>query len=259
MNNSVFGKSIQNQRNQLNLKLCLNESQVKKYISRPNYITYNILDENKAIVQIQKQKVKLNRPIYLGFACLEISKYWMYKSYYKYFKHHYGNDISLLYGDTDSLLFEVKTEDLYMDYKTKFPDIMDLSNFPKDHFIYDRTNEKVIGKFKDEFAGFVIEEFVGLKPKLYSILYNGGKFKNVAKGVQKAVIKKHLNHDKYKDCLFNQTRYNTKVRRIESKGHELRTIETEKQVFQPLDDKRYYLDDGIQSFAFGHYRINSSE
>ena len=184
MNNSVFGKSIQNQRNQLDIKLCLNEKQTKKWLIKPNYQTFSILDENKALIQLKKQRVNLNRPIYLGFTCLEYAKYWMYHTYYKWYKKFYGDNVTLAYTDTDSLLVVVKTEDFYLDLKNNFFSIMDFSNYPKDHFLYSKRNEKVIGKFKDEFPGVIIEEFVGLKPKLYSILYNEGKFQNTAKGVQ---------------------------------------------------------------------------
>ena len=257
MNNSVFGKSIQNQRNQLDIKLCLNEKQTKKWLIKPNYQTFSILDENKALIQLKKQRVNLNRPIYLGFTCLEYAKYWMYHTYYKWYKKFYGDNVTLAYTDTDSLLVVVKTEDFYLDLKNNFFSIMDFSNYPKDHFLYSKRNEKVIGKFKDEFPGVIIEEFVGLKPKLYSILYNEGKFQNTAKGVQKAVIKKHINHEHYRKCLFKKKVYNTTVRRIQSKGHQLTTVQTDKQVFQPLDDKRYYLNDGIQSIPFGHYMIKT--
>ena len=255
MNNSIFGKSIQNQRNQINMKLCLNEKQAKKWLIKPNYQTFTILDENKALIQLQKQKVKLNRPLYLGFACLEIAKYWMYTRYYNWYKKFYGDDVTLAYTDTDSLLVVVKTEDFYTDLKDNFSHIMDFSNYPKDHFLYSKKNEKVFGKFKDEFPGLVLEEFIGLKPKLYSMLYNEGKFRNTAKGVQTAVIRKCINHDHYRDCLFKKKVYNATVRRIQSKDHQLSTVETVKQVFQPLDDKRFYLDNGINSIPFGHHRI----
>ena len=256
MNNSIFGKSIQNQRKQINMKLCLNEKQTRKWLIKPNYHTFTILDENKALIQLNKQKVKLNRPLYLGFACLEFAKYWMYNSYYNWYKKFYGEKIRLAYTDTDSFLIVVQTDDFYSDLKQNFSHIMDFSNYPKNHSLYSKKNEKVIGKFKDEFPGMVIEEFIGLKPKLYSILYNEGKFKNTAKGLQTAAIKKNINHDHYRNCLFENKVYNTIIRRIQSKEHQLTTVQTQKQVFQPLDDKRYYLEDGIYSIPFGHYSIN---
>ena len=255
MNNSIYGKSIQNQRNQVNIKLCLNEKQARKWLIKPNYQSFTILDENKALIQLQKQKVKLNRPIYLGFTCLEIAKYWMYINYFNWYKKFYGEDVELAYTDTDSFLVVVKTDDFYNDLKENFSFIMDFSNYPKDHFLYSKNNEKVIGKFKDEFPGLIIEEFIGLKPKLYSILYNEGKFKNKAKGIQTAVIRNQINHEHYKNCLLKRKVYSTTIRRIQSKDHQITTVQTEKQVFQPLDDKRYYLQNGINSIPFGHYSI----
>lgn len=255
MNNSVFGKSIENQRNRINMKLCLSEKQARKYLIKPNYHTFTILNEGVALIHLLKQKVKLNRPIYLGFACLEIAKNHMYSMYYNYYKKFYNERINLIYTDTDSFLVQVRTEDFYADLREHFSDIMDFSNYKTDHFLYNNSNEKVVGKFKDEFPNDVIYEFIGIKPKLYSILYNDGKFKNTAKGLQKAVLRKDVNHQHYKNVLFNNKVFDCEVHRIQSREHQLTTVKQIKRVFQPLDDKRYYLTNGIDSYAYGHYKI----
>ena len=204
---------------------------------------------------MRKQKVKLNRPIYIGFTCLEYAKHLMYKTYYENFKPFYKDRITLAYTDTDSFLLVTKTRDFYMDLKNHFSHIMDFSNYPRDHFLHDNCNAKVVGLFKDEFAGQTIKEFIGLKPKLYSILYDGGKFKNTAKGLQRSVLKKTINHNHYRNVLFQRKTIQSVMRRIQLKEHKLSTIETIKRVFTPLDDKRYYKDDGISSLGFGHYSI----
>ena len=255
MNNCIFGKSIQNQRKQLNLKLCLNQWQANKWLIKPNYQSFTILDQNKVIIELQKQKVRLNRPIYLGFTCLEFAKYHMYDVYYNYFKKFYNEQINLVYTDTDSLLLSVKTKDFYKDLKRKFNQIMDTSNYSKNHFLYSERNTKIIGKFKDEYLNMIVHEFVGLKPKLYSILYNDDKFKQTAKGLQKSVLQKSINHQHYRNVLFDHKVYNTEMRRIQSKEHNLSTVRLTKQIFQPLDDKRYLLQNGIDSKAFGHSSI----
>ena len=255
MNNSVFGKSIENQRNRINMKLCLSEKQTRKYLIKPNYHTFTILNESVVLIHMLIQKVKLNRPIYLGFACLELAKNHMYSMYYNWYKKFYKDRISLVYTDTDSFLVLVKTEDFYQDLKEHFSEIMDFSNYKRDHFLFDKSNEKVVGKFKDEYPNEIIYEFVGLKSKLYSILYNDGKFKNTAKGLQKAVLAKEINHQHYRDVLFNGKIFDCEVHRIQSKQHELTTVRQLKRVFQPLDDKRYYCENGIESYAFGHYKI----
>ena len=255
MNNSVFGKSIENQRNRINMKLCLSEKQTRKYLIKPNFHTFTILNEGVVLIHMLKQKVKLNRPIYLGFACLELAKNHMYYMYYYRYKNFYRDQINLIYTDTDSFLVLAKTEDFYVDLKENFSDIMDFSNYKSDHFLFDKSNEKVVGKFKDEYPNEIIHEFIGLKPKLYSILYNDGKFKNTAKGLQREVLAKEINHNHYKDVLFQGKIFDCEVHRIQSKDHELTTVKQNKRVFQPLDDKRYYWDNGIQSYAFGHYKI----
>ena len=129
-----------------------------------------IIDENKVILNMNRQKVKLNRPIYLGFTCLELTKHLMYETYYYQFKNVYNDKIQMLYTDTDSMLLEIKTQDFYEDLKEKFNNIMDFSNYDKNHFLYNRDNAKIIGKFKDEFPRNVIIEYIGLKAKLFDFI-----------------------------------------------------------------------------------------
>ena len=131
----------------------------------------------------------------------------------------------------------------------------DLSDFPKDHFLYDPTNKKVVGKFKEEFNGIMINEFVGLRAKCYSVLLDTHKEKKVCKGVNKCVIKKFLTHDEYKKCLFENSIRKDTMNNIRSKQHNIYSIETNKISLSSNDNKRYQLDDGISSYAYGHYLI----
>ena len=99
----------------------------------------------------------------------------MYEFHYKTMKQNF--DCKLLYSDTDSFVYEVQTEDFYADIESKqLKQLFDFSNFPKNHPQYDRSNAKVTLKFKDEMAGRIVSEFVGLKPKLYSIKLSEGKY-----------------------------------------------------------------------------------
>src|SRR5882757_2455502 len=135
-----------------------------------------------------KEKILLNQPIYVGFPILELSKELMYDFHYGFIKNKYGNNAQLLFTDTDSLCYEIKTEDLYQDmYDNK--EWFDLSDMPVD--FKDNTNKKVLGKFKDEMAGIPIKEFIGLRSKMYSILVDDGEEKKTAKGVGRSVIKKN--------------------------------------------------------------------
>ena len=255
MNNSVFGKSIQDQRKHLNIKLALNEKQASKYLKKPNFTSFMILDEDKTLINMRKTVVDLNRPIYIGFTVLELSKWLMYDRHYNYFKSFYGPRIELAYFDTDSFLYRIKTKDLIEDLGTTFKDLMDFSNFDKNHRFFDNSKAKVIGYLKCEYGDQELREFVGLKAKLYSILYGYEQNKTTAKGLQKAVIKKFVNHKHYIECIKNNNIFASTSRRIQSKEHVISTIEQNKLIFTPMDDKKYILNNGINTLPFGHHSI----
>ena len=126
---------------------------------------------------------------------LDLSKTLMYDFHYNYIKNKYGDRAKLLFTDTDSLTYEIEAEDVYQDVwcdKDKF----DNSDYPENSQNHDKTNKKVIGKFKDEAACIPIVEFVGLKPKMYSYTKNYEKGRKTAKGIKKNVIKNDLKHMK---------------------------------------------------------------
>ena len=119
-------------------------------------------------MKLNKKTVQLNKPIYAGFSILELSKYHMYDFHYNIMKPRYNENIELLMTDTDSLVYEIKTDDFYKDmYDMKHH--FDMSEYSKQNPIYDETNKKVIGKFKDETGDKVIKTFVGVRSKVYAI------------------------------------------------------------------------------------------
>lgn len=255
MNNSAFGKSIQNMRNLIDIKVGLDRNQVNKCVQKLNFDTFQILNEDIALIKMKKTKVLLNKPIFIGFTVLELSKHYMYTLHYKAFKHYYNENIQLLYTDTDSLIYEIKTQNLYKDLKNYFNPIMDFSNFNKSHPLFNEKNKKAIGFIKSEIGEKIMNEIVCLKPKLYSILYDTVENKKVAKGVKKNVINNNLNHDIYKNVLLNEKYYNTTMNTIQSKQHILKTLTINKFVFHPMDDKTFILQDGVTCLPFGHKSI----
>ena len=110
----------------------------------------------------RKTTVTLCKPVYVGMSVLDLSKLLMFQFYYETLKPIYGGDVRLLYTDTDSLILEFQTEDLYADMGRN-PDVYDTSNFPTNHPLYSEVNKKVVGKFKDELGGKLLKEFVGLR------------------------------------------------------------------------------------------------
>ena len=112
----------------------------------------------------------------------------MYDFHYKYIKEKYGDKAKLLFTDTDSLMYEIQTEDFYEDIAGDVGKWFDTSEYPEGLPIRTGVNKKVIGMFKDEACGKQIEEFVGLRAKLYSYKMAGEEHKK-CKGVKKNVVK----------------------------------------------------------------------
>ena len=146
-------------------------------------------------------------------------------------------DAELLFTETDSLTYEIKSENVYEEF-FKWKDLLDFSNYLKDSKLFDETNKKVIGKMKDEFGGVIVTEFIGLKSKMHSMKKMDGKECNTAKGVSIAA-----DFDKFKDVLINKKIIRHKMRRIQSKKHKLGTYEIDKISLSCFDDKRYVLDE----------------
>lgn len=252
--NSFFGKSIEQKRKHRDIRMALTEGQIRRWLKQPHYKTFNIIDKNKVIVEMRKSSVYLNKPIYLGMTCLELSKLHMYQLYYDLFQKIYGENLKLLFMDTDSFCFQIKTKDIFEDFR-KYSDILDLSEYPEDHFskLHTDKNKKVLGMLKDEMKGSIISQFVGIKSKMYSLSYEN-KNKKTGKGIQRAVLEKFFSHDDYKECVLESNLFFAQNRRIESKNHQLRTVEQSKLVLTPFDDKRYYINN-IDSLAYGHIDI----
>ena len=151
----------------------------------------------------------------------------------------------------------IKTEDFYKDISGDVKYRFDTSNYPPNHIsgIPTGCNEKVLGVFKDEAAGRCIEEFVGLRAKLYSYKIFEGKENKRCKGVIKSVVKRRITHEDYKTCLFTGKEQIRKMNVIRSYKHEVYTEEVNKVALCSDDDKRYILKDGINTLAWGHYKI----
>ena len=143
-----------------------------KYTSRPTYITHKIFGKDYAAIHEIKPVLILNKPIYVGFTVLELSKWLMYDFHYSFIKKHF--DAELLFTDTDSLTYEVKSKDLYEEF-FKQKHLFEISNYPEDSKFFDETNKTVIGKTKDESEGKIIDEVVGLESKMYSMKNIDGK------------------------------------------------------------------------------------
>ena len=257
MNNSVFGKTMENIRNRVNVKLVNTEEKFKKLSAKPNYKSCKIFSENLISVHLKKTSLTMNKPVYLGMCILDLSKTIMYDFHYQYIKPKYGEKAKLLFTDTDSLMYEIETKDFYKDISEDVKDRFDTSDYPENHpsGIPTGINKKVLGMFKDEAAGKIIKEFVGLRAKLYSFIMEDGKENKRCKGVKKQVVESSITHEDYKTCLRTGKEQLRKQNIIRSYEHEVYTEEVNKIALSSIDDKRYILSDGIHTLAWGHYRI----
>ena len=194
MNNSVFGKTMENVRKHRDIKLVItdkfSEPNYHQKVSEPNYHTMNLISENLSIIEMKKIKVKMNKPIYLGLSILEISKILMYEFWYDYMKPKYSDNVKLCYTDTDNFIINFKTKDFNKDIANDVEGRFDTSNYEVYRPLPTGNNKKVIGLMKDELGGKVITEFVALRPKTYSYLTDDCKEDKKAKGTKKCVVKK---------------------------------------------------------------------
>lgn len=246
---------MENLRKRVDIKLITNKKSLKKLVCKPSYVSSKIFNEDLVAVQRIKETLTLNRPAYVGMCILDLSKTLMYDFHYNYIKKKFDK-AKLLFTDTDSLTYEIETDDVYKDFwvdKDKF----DNSNYLENSPFFDKLNKKVIGCFKDEAAGIPVVEFVGLRSKMYSYLKDSGKEERTAKGIKKAVIRKELVHENYKSTLFEGKQMFHKMKTIRSEHHQIGSYEINKVSLSCFDDKRYLLNDGISSFAYGHLAIGS--
>ena len=254
MNNSVFGKTMENIWKRVDVRLITDEKKLLKMTSKLTYVSSKIFNENLVAVHKIKETLTLNRPAYVGMSILDLSKTLMYDFHYNYIKNKYGDKAKLLFTDTDSLIYEIETEDVYSDFwndKNKFAN----SDYPEDSPYFDKTNKKVIGKFKDEAAGISITEFVGLRSKMYSYIKDNAKEGKTAKGIKKNIIKNNIKHEDYKSVLLQNKQIRHTMKTIRSSEQQLGSYELNKVSLSCFGDKRYISNGGIKSYAYGHYAI----
>jgi hypothetical protein len=259
MNCSVFGKTMENVRKRIRVDLCYDGTdKLRRLIADPAFITHKLFDNDLAAIHSTKSKLKLNKPIYTGMTILDLSKLFMYDFYYNKIKKRYADKAQLLYTDTDSLLLLVETPNIYDDM-LEDAQYYDTSDYPEDHKLYSKTNKKVVGKFKDECNGKPISEFVGLRPKMYSIkVVDDGEIKK-AKGVSKPVVEKELNHAMYVECVKNGNQMKHTMISIKSDHHHMGMYKTNKISLSALDTKKYICADGVTTLAYGHHRISEEK
>ena len=158
--------------------------------------------------------------------------------------------------DTDSFVYDIKTEDFYKDIAGDVENRFHTSGYsndrPSSKMLPIGKNKKVIALMKDELGGEIMKEFISLRPKMYS--YRVGKNEpKKCKGIKKCVVKKMITFDDYKDCLFKGRNIYKSQLLFRSDKHNMKTLEVNKLALSSQDDKRISID-GIASYAIGHYK-----
>ena len=199
MNNSVFGKTMENIRRHRDIKLVNNKEDYLKQVMKPNFKGGVLMGEDLTSCEMGKVKIKMNKPVYLGQAILDLSKIIMYEFHYDYMKKkHNEKDLKLLYMDTDSLVYDIKTEDFYRDIAEDVETRFHKSGYEPDRPLPIGKNKKVIGLMKDELSGKIMKEFIGLRPKMYSYKIGKKDEPKKCKGIKKCLVKKTISFEDYK-------------------------------------------------------------
>ena len=209
MNNSVFGKMMENIRKHRNIKFITNREAYLKVVMKANLNQVSYLV--KTLMGCEMGKVVMNKPVYLGQAILDLSKIVMYEFHYDYMKKKYPERLTLCYMDTDSLIYDIETDDFYRNIAEDVKDRFDMSGYNPHRPLPVGLNKKVIGLMKDELGGEIMTQFVMLRPKMYAYKTGSAESKK-CKGIKKCVVKKTISFEDYKNCLFSgETSYRSQL------------------------------------------------
>ena len=191
MNNAVFGKTMENIRKHRNIKMVTNREASLKAVMKPNFKSGVRFGPSLMGCKMGKIKVVMNKPVYLGQAILDLSNIVMYEFHYGYMKQKYPGRLTLCYMETDSLIYDIETDDFYKDIAEDVTDRFDMSGYSPDRPLPVGLNKKIIGLMKDELGGEIMTEFVTLRPKMYAYKMASAESKK-CKGIKKCIIRKTI-------------------------------------------------------------------
>ena len=263
MNNLVFGKMMEKIRKHRNIGLVTTKEKYLGIVMKPNFKSGVLFGENLMGCEIGKIKVVMNKPVYLGQVILDLSKIVMYEFHYDYMVPKYGLEkLKLCYMDTDSLVYDIKTEDFNEDIDNDVETRFDTNGYSKTDFrpLLISLNKKVIGLMKDELGGKIMTEFVALRPKLYSYKKLDGSEDKKCKGIKKCIVKKTLTFEDYNTCLYlfsDSTEYRSQLM-FRSSKHEVQTIKVNKVALNRDYHKRMSRKDWISTFTRDHKDLSWS-
>ena len=170
MNNSVFGKTMENIRNHKDMKLVTSDKKYLKYVMKPNFKDGHPFSQHLFAVEMGKREITMNKPVHFGQAILDLSRTLMYEFHYDYMRPKYGSKVNICYMDTDRFVYEIETEYFYRDIAKDVKKRFNTSGYSKDDNrpLPVGENKKVIGLMKNELSGKIMTEFVALRAKIYA-------------------------------------------------------------------------------------------
>lgn len=258
--NAIYGKTMENVRLRADIQLKNKwdgRFGVRKMIIMPNFKKFTIFDENLVAIEMNKISVLMNKPVAIGMAVLDISKIIMYDFYYNHLENLYDDNVELGYTDTDSFIIEVKTSCFYTDMLANM-EKYDTSDYPENNrYDIPLLHKKVPGKFKDELNGEICTEFIGLRSKMYAIKSGHTIKAKKAKGIKKYVLNKKITFQDYVNCIQNNCTITRDQNTFRSKNHTVFSVNQRKIALSPHDNKRYILENNIDTLPWGHYSIQS--
>lgn len=245
---------MENLRNRTDIKLVrpTEKGKIRKLVANLLFARKKKFTNDLEGIHMHKSHLVLNKPVYKGLTMLENNKILMYNFYYNFLKKEYGEHWELLYTDTDSLLLEIETEDVYADMVRR-ANLYDMSDYPVSHLLHLGKNKKVLGKMKDKMAGAPIAEVIRLQLKMYSILWADEVVLKKAKGVKKSVVNKEIWHEHYKEMLISGKEQTHSMDIFRSEKHEIYQMRVTKTLLSPFDTKRWIAGDRVNMKA---YRYN---
>ena len=261
--NSLFGKTLQNPRRYRNIRIEKCAKSVEKLISRSIFAGLTVFEKDFLAVECTQSQIVMDKPLYVGFTVLDYSKAIMYSFYHVFLKKYFTTDfkVRLLYTDTDSFLLHLENKNTEVDLFRKLKQLsqyFDFSNLPPSHELYSNINQKCPGFFKLEYGEKNIREFVGLRSKLYSVLFEDHQPVVKSKGIPNQGLQ-NIRHCDYLCCLASTSILHSEFVKFVSKQHKIKTTKTSKICLSAFEDKRYLLADGINSLPYGHYKIRLSK
>ena len=253
---SFFGKTMEDVRNRIKVEFIHNsdERKILRYQSRLDFDGIHKNYQDYHSFMFKTNIIKMEKPIYLGFTILELSKLLMYETYYDKLQKYFGIDgVQIHYQDTDAFIMSLKSKDIINDLGElqRRYDLFDFSNLDKNHKLFSIEHKKIPGHLKIETPkSLYIDKFVCLRSKCYAYITQLDGYNNKFKGIVKG-YKDEISFEQYYNCLMNLEYDKICTQHcIRSHDHEMFLQKLTKKSLNPFDDKRKYINE-IQSMPWG--------